>query len=137
MKKIILAGGNGFVGRAFAHEAIAHGYDIVVLTRTPATSATSSAIRQVQWDGKTLGPWAAELDGAAAVVNFTGRNVNCRYNAKNRQAILESRVDSVRVIDKAILACRIPPKVVVQAATLAIVALYLRVFRSADEGGVR
>jgi uncharacterized protein (TIGR01777 family) len=120
--KVILAGGSGFLGTALARELVRHDAEVVVLTRNAARrSPFDDAVRAVEWDGKTLGAWANELNGAHAVVNFTGRNVNCRYHASIRRAILSSRVDSVRVIDQAILTCQAPPAVVVQAATLAIV----------------
>lgn len=123
--RVVLAGGTGFLGTALARELVRRGADVLVLTRDPARRRRrhhfSDAVRFVEWDGKSLGPWAKKLDGARAVVNFTGRNVNCRYRAANRRAILESRVDSVRVIDQAIRRCENPPAVLVQAATLAIV----------------
>jgi uncharacterized protein (TIGR01777 family) len=101
-------------------ELVSHDYEVVVLTRAARPGRFSESVRKVIWDGKNDGPWMRELDGARAVVNLTGRNVNCRYNAANRRAILESRVDSVRAVDRAIRACASPPRVVVQAATLAI-----------------
>lgn len=119
--KVILAGGSGFLGQATARELLAHGYHVVVLTRARRQGRFGDPVREVTWDGKSDGDWSRELDGARAVVNFAGRNVNCRYNARNRREILESRVDSVRAVDRAILACASPPRVVVQAATLAIV----------------
>lgn len=116
--KIILAGGSGFLGTSLARFFRERGYDdIVNLTRS---SGPSDLFRQVTWDGRTLGPWQTEFDGALAVINFAGRNVNCRYNARNRREIVESRVDSVRVIDRAIANYKMPPKVLIQAATLAI-----------------
>jgi uncharacterized protein (TIGR01777 family) len=119
--KVILAGGSGFLGTALARQLVRRGADVVILTRAVRSGHSDGAVRQVRWDGQSLGPWAREMDGARAVVNFTGRNVNCRYHAANRRAILASRVDAVRVIDQAILRCPTPPAVVVQAATLAIV----------------
>ena len=74
------------------------GHEVVVLSRAPAAGPW----RAVPWDAKTLGGWAAELEGADAVVNLAGRNVNCRYNAANRRDILESRVDSTRILGEAI-----------------------------------
>jgi uncharacterized protein (TIGR01777 family) len=67
-----------------------------------------------------LGAWARELEGAAAVVNLTGRSVDCRHTPQHRREIVESRLDSVEVIGRAIAACEEPPKVLVQAASLAI-----------------
>jgi uncharacterized protein len=118
--KIILAGGSGFLGKALARELLSHEYEVVVLTRAAREDRFNNPVRYVMWDGKSHGEWSGELDGARAVVNLTGRNVNCRYSARARREILESRVDSVRAVNDAILACRIPPEVLVQAATLAI-----------------
>jgi uncharacterized protein (TIGR01777 family) len=90
----------------------------VVLTRSPSPSRSAS--KEIQWDGKTLGEWASCLEGAKAVVNLTGKSVNCRYTPENRREINESRVNAVRVMDEAILRCAEPPRVLVQAASVAI-----------------
>ncbi len=71
----------------------------------------------LQWDGETVGPWAYALEGAELVINLSGRSVNCRYNAKNREDILSSRVKSTQVIGQAIAACRVPPKLWINSST--------------------
>ncbi|MDT5262397.1 MAG: uncharacterized protein QOC61_1401 [Acidobacteriota bacterium] len=116
--RVILAGGSGFLGRALAEECLRAGYEPVILTRRVRRSR--SRVRQVAWDGRTLGVWARELEGAAAVVNLVGRSVDCRHTRKHRREIVESRVRSVEVIGRAIAACADPPKVLVQAGSLAI-----------------
>lgn len=116
--RVVLAGGSGFLGRALA-EAFAHaGYEPVVLTRR--VRKTRSRVRQVEWDGRTLDEWTRELEGATAVVNLAGRSVDCRHTPKHRREIVESRLDSVETVGRAIAACDEPPKVLVQAASLAI-----------------
>ena len=90
--RVVLIGGSGHLGRLLSRRF----EDVVVVSR-------SSGIR---WDGKTLGPWAESLDGADVVINLAGRSVNCRYNAANRQEILESRVESTRIIGEAIARAR-------------------------------
>src|SRR5574340_412500 len=97
--RVVLAGGNGFIGRFLGEDLTAKDYEVVVLTRSPRESARP--IRQVFWDGRTRGDWVAELDGAQAVINLAGRSVNCRYNARNRKEIFESRVGSTRVLGEA------------------------------------
>src|SRR6266571_869303 len=100
--RIVLAGGNGFIGRLLVKSFVAGNYEVVILTRSPGAGET--AIRQVRWDGRTLGDWAGELEGAHALINLAGRSVNCRYNARNRREILESRVQSTKVLGDAIAA---------------------------------
>jgi uncharacterized protein (TIGR01777 family) len=117
-KRVILAGGSGFLGKLLSEYLTERGYEIIVLTRHPAQNA--GRIKEVYWDGRTLGPWAELLNGARAVVNLAGKSVNCRYTPQNRREINESRVNSVRVIGEAIHACSKPPRVLVQAASLAI-----------------
>jgi uncharacterized protein (TIGR01777 family) len=117
-KRIILAGGSGFLGHALANELSGRGYEVIILTRSASTRP--GPIQQVNWDGRTLGAWARHLDGAGAVINLTGKSVNCRYTPENRREIIESRVHSVKVVDEAILRCAQPPKALVQAGSLAI-----------------
>jgi uncharacterized protein (TIGR01777 family) len=77
-------------------------------------------IRQLHWDGKTLGDWSQAIDGAKALVNLTGRSVNCRHTPDHRREIMESRVNSVRVLGEAVSRSHQPPKVWIQASSLAI-----------------
>lgn len=116
--RIIIAGGAGFLGRALAKMLVQQGREVVILSRRPAPAR--GPIRTVVWDGKTVGEWAVELDGAEAVVNLTGRSVACIYTPENKREIVSSRVDSVRAIAAACRRCAVPPPVIVQAASLAI-----------------
>lgn len=116
--KIVLPGGSGQVGTLLARAFGGDGHEVVVLGR----SASAGPWRSVTWDAMTLGPWAAELEGADVVINLAGRNVNCRYNAANRREILESRVDSTRVLGEAIAGCARPPRVRLQSSTATIYA---------------
>ncbi|HKG12483.1 MAG TPA: TIGR01777 family oxidoreductase [Pyrinomonadaceae bacterium] len=118
--RVVLAGGSGFLGRALAEEFVREGYEVVVLTRRPSKSSRTR-VREVAWDGRNVcASWARELEGAAAVVNLTGRSVDCRHTAANRREILESRVLSVEAVGRAIRACAEPPRVLVQAGSLAV-----------------
>ena len=116
--RVILPGGSGFLGRSFADCLVRRGYEVVVLTRSPKIA--SGGVQELAWDGETPGAWQQALDGSAAVVNFTGKSVNCRYTPENRQEIIDSRVDSVHVLGQAVKQCSEPPPVFVQAASLAI-----------------
>src|ERR1043166_5712007 len=128
--RVVLAGGSGFLGRVLAESLTRAGRDVVVLTRSPRAD---SGTRDVFWDARTRGAWTAELDGALAVINLTGRSVNCRYHASNRREILNSRVDSTRALAAAIAECARPPRVWLNASTATI---YQHSFdRPMDENG--
>jgi uncharacterized protein (TIGR01777 family) len=114
-KRIVLAGGSGFLGRAVAAHFLKAKWDTVILTRFPEKGCFAG--RQVAWDGISLGPWQEELKGATAVVNLTGKSVDCRYTARNRKEILDSRVSSTRVLGEAISRSEQPPGVWLNAST--------------------
>jgi uncharacterized protein (TIGR01777 family) len=114
---MVLAGGSGFLGRALADWLAAQGVDVVILTRTPRECGR---VREVSWDAQTLGQWQREIDGAEAVINLAGRTVDCRYNAENRRLIMDSRVDSTRVLGSAIALCGRPPRVWLNSSTATI-----------------
>ncbi len=114
-QRIILAGGSGFLGTRLAQHFSALSWEVVLLSRAPR--GAQGPVRECGWDGRTVGPWAAELEGATAVVNLTGRSVDCRYTAKNRREIVDSRVDSTRVIGEAIARCATPPRVWLNSST--------------------
>ena len=113
--KLILAGGSGFLGGELAKQFTTLGWEVVVLTRSPKSQANDA--REVAWDAATLGEWSHELDGATAVVNLTGRSVDCRYTTKNRREIMDSRVNSTRVVGQAIARCKTPPRVWLNSST--------------------
>ncbi len=117
-KRIVIAGGAGFLGQILARDLVSEGNDVVVLTRD--AKAFTGKGRAQQWDGKTIDDWVKELDGADALVNLTGKNVNCRATAANHREVLSSRIDSVRVLGEGLRKCDAPPPVWVQASSLAI-----------------
>jgi uncharacterized protein (TIGR01777 family) len=61
-----------------------------------------------------------ELEGADLLINLTGKNVNCRYNQKNKDEILNSRVNATVALGKAFETLRTPPKVWIQSASATI-----------------
>lgn len=120
--KIVIPGGSGQVGSFLTRALVDSGHQVVVLTRSQVGGErdAGASVRHVFWDGKTLGPWSAEIDGADAVINLAGRSVNCRYNARHRREIMDSRIDSTRVVGEAIGRATRPPPVWLQASTATI-----------------
>lgn len=116
--KIVIAGGTGQVGTVLARKFHARGDEVVILSRKPATANW----RIVTWDAKNLGDWQSEIDGSDVVINLAGRSVNCRYNQENRRQIMDSRVNSTKILGEAISQSKNPPKVWLQSSTATIYA---------------
>jgi uncharacterized protein (TIGR01777 family) len=116
--KIVIPGGSGHIGTLLANAFHRDGHDVVVLSRHTGAAPW----RVVPWDGVSLGAWANELDRADVVINLAGRSVNCRYTAKNRHEILDSRLASTRIVGRAIARAVYPPRVWLQMSTATIYA---------------
>jgi uncharacterized protein (TIGR01777 family) len=118
MKKLIIAGGTGFLGQSLI-DYFKDAYDeIVILSRSE--SKTDKHIKYLEWDAKSFGNWCAELEGATTVINLCGKSVDCRYTEKNKALIFSSRLESTAIIGKAILNCKTPPLVWINGASATI-----------------
>jgi len=129
--RIVIAGGSGFLGGVLTEHFAARGHEVVILTRTP--KPRTDPVREVFWDGAALGNWASELEGAPALINLAGVSVNCRYHSHNRKLLLDSRLNSTRVLGEAVARCPNPPRVWLNSSTATI---YKHTFGPAwDESG--
>jgi uncharacterized protein (TIGR01777 family) len=115
--KVVIPGGKGHVGSVLVRHFVAGGHEVVLLSRQ---ASNTEGARVVAWDGKTLETWAEEFDGSDVVINLAGRSVNCRYNDANLKEMMDSRVDSTRVVGQAISQATNPPKVWLQSSTATI-----------------
>ena len=115
--KIVIPGGTGQLGHYLSRGFRAHGHQVVILSRDCRTDPEA-----VQWDGRTVGSWAEQIDGSDVVINLAGRSVNCRYIDANLHAMMASRVDSTRAVGLAIERATRPPKVWLQMSTATIYA---------------
>ncbi|MBQ0733691.1 TIGR01777 family oxidoreductase [Aquimarina celericrescens] len=118
MKKIVIAAGTGFLGETLSDYFKDKVEKIVILTR--GKNRIENGIHYVNWDGKTLGDWKNEINNADVLINMTGKSVDCRYNQKNKELILSSRVQATRVLGEAIAACKVPPKTWLNSSTATI-----------------
>lgn len=132
--KVILAGGSGQIGRALAQAYRSRNWEVVTLGRSVELAAPCEGESYRIWDGASLDSWQEELDGANWVVNLAGRTVNCRYTSENMRQMMNSRVDSVRVIGQAIAACSKPPSMWFQMSTATIYAHRFDVANDEEQG---
>jgi uncharacterized protein (TIGR01777 family) len=117
-RRIILAGGSGFLGNVLAKKFVQHDYEVVVLTRSP--HERSDGAKEIFWDAKSPGDWTKSIDGAEVIINLVGKSVDCRYTEANRKIIIASRVDSTRVLGEVIAKCKQPPRVWLNSSSATI-----------------
>jgi uncharacterized protein (TIGR01777 family) len=96
MKKIIVAGGSGFIGEPLVRRLVARGDDVAVLTRNPSKV---HAGRPVKWDPSSYGSWVDDVTGADVIINLAGENVGGgRWTEARKSRIMESRVTATRAL---------------------------------------
>jgi uncharacterized protein len=114
--RVVIPGGAGHLGRIVAPHLHAKGNAVTVLSRSGAVEPWPV----VSWNGADLDDWARGLEDADVVINLAGRSVNCRYNAKNRREILESRIRTTELLGEAINKLHRPPSLWINASTATI-----------------
>ncbi|MBL0182321.1 MAG: TIGR01777 family protein [Chitinophagaceae bacterium] len=108
-KKIVIAGGTGFVGKYLARRFEELGYEVLVISRQPS---------HVNWnDGEAI---KQALENAEMLINLAGKSVDCRYNDKNKKEIFDSRINTTGLLGEAILLCENPPKLWINSSTATI-----------------
>jgi uncharacterized protein (TIGR01777 family) len=114
--RIVLPGGSGQVGSMLARFFQERGHHVTVLTRGPYTAPWQT----VHWDGVELGPWVETLEGADVCIHLSGRSVNCRYTARNRRELYDSRIGPTRLLHRAFATLVNPPRLWMNASTASI-----------------
>jgi uncharacterized protein (TIGR01777 family) len=116
-KKIVIAGGTGFIGAGLI-DYFGNDNNIIILTRHP--QADHGRVSYIAWDGKTPGAWAAQLENTDLLINLTGKSVNCRYTPENKQEIYDSRTHATQALAAAIQTLQQPPALWINAASATI-----------------
>jgi len=108
MNKLVIVAGTGFLGQVLVDHFKNKFDEIVILTR--GNTKTVDRIKYVNWNARTFSGWENELENAAVLINLAGKSVDCRYTEKNKKEILLSRIESTKILNKAVLKCQNPPK---------------------------
>lgn len=124
-KKIVLAGGTGFVGKYLQQKYIALGCEVIIISRGE---------KHISWKNKT--GIIASLENAEMLINLAGKSVDCRYNEKNKKEIYDSRIDTTKALGEAILQCSNPPPIWINSSTATIYRHAEDIPMTEDEGEI-
>ncbi len=108
-RKIIIAGGRGFVGKHLAKKFKSLGYVVVIISRQG---------NHINWDNRSA--IITALENSEMLINLAGKSVDCRYNEKNKKEIYDSRINTTRILGNAIPACKNPPPLWINSSTATI-----------------
>jgi len=114
-KRVVIAGGSGFLGVSLAFHLSAANWQVSILSRN--RPRPEGPWQYVAWDARSAGTWAECLDGAAGLVNLVGRTVDCVKTPDRCDEILRSRVEATRALGIACRSVASPPPVWVQMST--------------------
>ncbi len=108
-KKIVIAGGTGFVGKYLTQKFESTGYEVIIISRQK---------EHINWNNEPA--IAAALENAEMLINLAGKSVDCRYNEKNKKEIYDSRIDTTKQLGYAVFMCNNPPPLWINSSTATI-----------------
>jgi uncharacterized protein len=120
-KRIVIAGGSGFVGRRLVRRLLARKDLVTVLSRNPvaARSALPDTVRVAGYTPKADGPWFDELAKTDVLVNLAGEQVvGVRWTPVKKKEFEDSRIVAGQTLVKGLerTAEQHRPKVLVSAS---------------------
>ncbi len=117
--QILVLGGSGLIGRAFAREMLEGGHRVTILSRHPETARIPAGVEARGWDGRSPDGWVDLVERSDALVNLVGENIGARmWTEERKRQILDSRVQVGQVICDALRAAARRPEVLLQASAV-------------------
>ena len=108
-KKVVIAGGTGFIGQYLEEKFMDLGFKVKIISRQP---------QHISWTNQA--GIIDALDQSEMIINLAGKSVNCRYTDRNKKEILQSRSETTKILGNAILACKNPPPLWINSSTATI-----------------
>ena len=114
LKRVVVAGGTGLVGRPLVQALVDLGVEVTVLTRNPSGVRLPPGAVARSWE-----ELPALLTGTDAVINLAGEGIaEGRWSKVRKAAIRDSRVQATQRLVQAMQVCAQPPKALVNASAI-------------------
>ena len=115
METVLITGGTGLIGTALTTMLISKGYDVIILSRRKQASA--GKVSYALWDLKTSFIDPQAIKRADHIIHLAGAGVaDKRWTKKRKQEIVDSRVNTGKLIVRALSETENKVKTVVSAS---------------------
>jgi len=115
MKRILIAGGTGFVGSQLASYLTDKGYELALLTRREMQPRNKTVY--FKWDIEKGFIDERAFQNVDAVINLTGANIGeKRWTKQRKKEIIDSRVKSIELLYKYVAENRFPVKAFISSS---------------------
>lgn len=116
--KVVVTGATGFIGRALVATLQQRGDEVIALVRDVERAKSQlPGATLVAAELESQGLWCDSLDGSDGIVHLAGEPVAAkRWDARQKQRIRDSRVETTRTIVEVIGKLAARPKVLVTAS---------------------
>jgi uncharacterized protein (TIGR01777 family) len=123
IRKLVLTGGTGLIGRALTHSllrgGVSEGLEVLLLVRRPVRPQTDRRVTELEWHPERTPSLldTAPLEEADAAVHLSGANVAAhRWTPAYKRLIRSSRIASAQALGRLCAGLSAPPPVVVAAS---------------------
>ena len=117
MQTVIITGGTGLIGTALTKLLTTKGYRVIILSRTKHTSAGD--VSYALWDVRTSYIDPQAIQAADHIIHLAGAGVaDKRWTEKRKKEIVDSRVESSKLLVKALTGINNNVQTVVSASAM-------------------
>jgi uncharacterized protein len=115
--KVLIPGGSGSLGKALVPELLAHGHQVVVLSRHPQEVHFPPEVQVAAWDSRSAAGWEQLVEEVDAVINLAGENIGAgRWTPERKDRIRNSRIQAGTAIVAALRGASKKPALLIQAS---------------------
>jgi len=115
MKKVLIAGGSGLIGKELIKACADKNYEVAILSRS---NKSINGAKVIQWDLKK-GTINGDISSYDYIINLTGAGIADKpWTTKRKKVIIDSRVQSADLLKKTLTKSGHRPKAIINASAI-------------------
>lgn len=100
--RILVTGATGLIGTQLCSHLLSKGHSLHILTTRTPWQTDDAQTRVFQWSPQNMQIDQRALKGVDAIINLAGAKINQRWTTKNKRSILNSRIQSSKLLFDAV-----------------------------------